>query len=205
MLKVNSFLLIFWLLAGWVRPQAQAAAVITAPLAGEALLGQVLITGTAAGAGFQRYEVAFAYQNSLADTWFLISQSDQAVTDGLLATWDTSTITDGKYRLRLAVFFEDGRSETVLLVNMRVRNYTAIETSTPRPPATAEPGAAGTTPTPSGDYVPGEATPTALPGNPAAVNTDRLVNGLMWGGLIALGLFIILGVYVGLRGLFHRG
>lgn len=205
MLKVNSLLLVFWLLAGWVRPQTQAAAAINSPLAGEALQGQVLITGTAAGEGFQRYEVSFAYQNSLTDTWFLIHQSDQPLTDGLLATWDTSTITDGKYRLRLAVFYADGRIETALLVNMRVRNYSTIETSTPRPPATAEPGAATMTPAPAGDYIPGGATPTVLPGNPAAVNTDRLVNGLMWGGLIALGLFIILGVYVGLRGLFRRG
>ncbi len=205
MLKVNSLLFIFWLLVGWVQPQTPAGAIITSPLAGEALQGQVMITGTAAGEGFQRFEVAFAYQNSLADTWFLIAQSDQPLTDGLLATWDTSTITDGKYRLRLIVFYADGRAETALLINMRVRNYTTIETSTPRPPATAEPGAATATQPPAGDYLPEGATPTGLPGNPAAVDTGRLMDGLMWGGLVALGLFIVLGIYVGLRGLFHRG
>lgn len=205
MLKVQAIFFAFWLLTGLIRLQPQAAAAITAPLPGEALQGQVLITGTAAGEDFERYELAFAYQNSPSDTWFLIAQSDEALTDGLLATWDTSTITDGKYRLKLMVYRTGGVTDEVLLVNMRVRNYTPVETSTPRPPATLEPGLATATGAPAGDYVPGAGEPTALPENPAAVDNARLVNGLMWGGLVALGLFVVLGIYVGLRGLFRRG
>ena len=60
-------------------------------------------------------------------TWFLIAQGSQPVENGLLASWDTSLITDGDYRLR-ADQVVGWIVERLLLPNIRVRNYTVVET-----------------------------------------------------------------------------
>ena len=82
--------------------------------------------------GFQSAEVAFAYGKDNS-TWFLITGSDQPVRDGVLASWDTTTIADGTYLLRVRVNTSDGEVVEVEAKDLRVRNYTPIETSTPRP------------------------------------------------------------------------
>jgi hypothetical protein len=146
--------------------------------------------------------VGFAYQHDQSNTWFLIARGDQAPADGTFATWDTTTITDGTYQLRLRVFLSDGRTLESKVVGLRVRNYTAVETSTPEPLVTSVAGGTATLPA---DYIPVGQTITPLPANPAQVTSANLGDSLVRGGLIALLVFLILGVYLGLRGLFRRG
>ena len=80
--------------------QAQTSIRIAAPASSETLSGLVNVTGTSAADGFASSELSFAYASDSTFTWFLIYQTDQPVTDGLLVAWDTSLVTDGDYNLR---------------------------------------------------------------------------------------------------------
>lgn len=168
---------------------------ITAPLRGGVLQGQVAVSGTTDIPGFISAEVAFAYQNDETDTWFVLSQSQQGVRDGLLVSWDTTTITDGTYRLRLRVETSDGQTLETLVENLRVRNYTPVEMD-PTPGVTPESESIATAELQPTPILP---TPTALPGNPARVTTETLTTSLQCGLIGAAGLFLALGVYLLLR------
>jgi hypothetical protein len=135
---------------------------LDSPQDGEALQGVVEIIGTTDIVGFQSAEVAFAY-GADSSTWFLITGSEQAVRDDVLASWDTTTIADGTYLLRVRVYTTDGEVVDVEARDLRIRNYSPIETSTPRPEeeTTLEPQFVQPTATPL-------PTPTALPEIPPA-------------------------------------
>jgi hypothetical protein len=199
---VNRLIFLFLsiiLLAGQYRPFAQQA-VIDSPRPGEALQGQVTISGTTDLEGFQSYEVSFAYQEDTTGTWFPLYSGKEAVKAGSLATWDTTTISDGTYRLRLMIFLADGRAVQTIVSGLRVRNYTAVETATAAPEVTAE---AQQSPA-SADYTPHDAAPDPLGINPAQISRTDLGTSLAKGGLIALGLFILFGLYLAVRALFRR-
>ncbi len=88
---------------------------VDSPRPGDVLQGTVPIIGSTDLAGFQSAEVWFAYEADPPGGWFLIHQSTEAVADGTLADWDTTTITDGNYRLKVVVFVEGGEpSETLV-------------------------------------------------------------------------------------------
>lgn len=181
----------FWipLASGWYqisRPK------IDSPGSGDAVQGVVSVMGTSDVVGFQRMETAFAYGNK-ADTWFLIEQSEAPVRDGTLAMWDTTTIADGMYLLRVRVQTVDGQTVDVIIRDLRVRNYTPVETNTPPPQAmTTEPETAA----PVSTTMP---SPTPLAANPASVTVDRLgfsaVEGVMF---VGIGFFIV-GIYNAMR------
>jgi hypothetical protein len=173
---------------------AQGLPAIISPQQGEVLQGTVTIRGSSTVTGFQSSEVDFAYTGDPTGTWFLISQSSQPVDSGTLATWDTTTITDGNYNLRLRIFLNDGTPLDVVSSNLRVRNYTPIETPTPAPtiimPTPTQADTLTPTPFPS---------PTALPVNPAVLTTADISASLAYGGLGAVALIIIFGIYFWVR------
>ena len=167
---------------------------IRSPQAGEALQGQVTITGNSGVAGFVSAEVSFSYANDPTGTWFTITTSNQPVTQGTLAVWDTMTITDGIYTLRLRVTLADGNYVDVSVPDLRVRNYIPIETNSPTVAlvqATPPPNAtAMATPYP---------TPTALPPNPAALSPSSIYASLGYGVVGALLFFLMFSVYTWAR------
>jgi len=175
---------------------------IDSPRPGEALQGQVSIIGTTDIEGIQSFEVSFAYQRDDTNTWFLIGQGEGVFRSQTLAVWDTTTISDGIYRLRIRAFLNDGRTLESVITGLRVRNYTPIETNTPEPDRTSSMGEATTRPT---DYLPMKLTGTVEAERDIQVTTSMLGNSLVRGGFIALVVFIILAVYLGLRSLFRRG
>jgi Bacterial Ig domain len=102
---------------------AQApTAVITSPANGATISGKVDITGTANGPAFGSYKVEF---KSSAD-WVLTDGviHDTAVTNGKLVTWDTTTVADGNYDLRLLV--EDVSGQYIATqISVKVANASA--------------------------------------------------------------------------------
>ncbi len=190
------------LLAGWFAPSAQQVIVDT-PRPGEAVQGQVTIAGNVDLEGFQSYEVSFAYQRDDTNTWFLIGRGDQIVRGGTLATWDTTTITDGQYRIRVRVYLTEGKMAETIVPQVRVRNYTPIETNTPVPQGAVGAQKSITVP---GDYTPSsmEAQSTASP-NPLEISPEKLQRSFLLGGVIAIGLFILLGGYFLLQVIFRKG
>ena len=95
---------------------------VSEPLEGNTISGIVDIKGKTDVLGFARQEIEFSYQANPADTWFLLSRSNQGVKNGSLAAWDTSTISDGDYMIRLRVFFSDGSWRDTLVKGIKVRN-----------------------------------------------------------------------------------
>jgi hypothetical protein len=172
---------------------------ITSPLPGAALQGEISISGHTFVDNFQSAELTFAYTHDPTNTWFFISETDQPVTDGVLAYWDTTTITDGDYSLRLAVNLSNGKQITATIEGLRVRNYTAIETDTPTPVTPTNTPLPGDTAIPTITLTP-TLTPrlptfTPLPPNPIELTSQEIVGSFLKGGIIVLGLFALIGIY----------
>jgi hypothetical protein len=195
--QIFSVLCVLLIIAGATPLQVsaqQSTLIITAPRPGDALQGVITITGTSQVEGFTSAEIAFAYDGDPTGTWFRITTSSQPVEDGILAIWDTTSISDGVYDLRLRVLDADGKSLEVVNSSLRVRNYTPVETATPTafvPAATPFP-----THTATPTLYP---TPTVLPTNPAVLSTKDVSKGIGYGGLAAILLFLVLGMYLWLR------
>lgn len=194
-----------WAQEGEPTPEPSGAG-ITSPVSGQALQGSVPILGASSIDGFQAAELSFGYAQDSTGSWFLIAESDQPVVEGELAQWDTTTITDGEYTLRLIVRTADGKETSVTVPNLRVRNYTPIETDTPAVEPTsltiAETPAPTTTSTPTITPVPPSATP--LPPNPAEIGPQDITLSLGKGVLATLGVFLVIGLYSSVRRFLRR-
>jgi hypothetical protein len=194
---IKVIILVAVLLAAAVHPAAAQIGldpVVTAPRSGEVIRGVVAVTGTTDVPGFVSAEVSFAYESDPTGTWFLIAASTQPVSEATLATWDTTTITDETYRLRLRVSMSDGTVREAIVTGLRVRNYTPVET--PTLPANAP----APTPLPSATSTATRfPTPTVLPHNPAALTPTDVTHSLLYGGLAAVVIFIVFGLYSLLR------
>ncbi len=198
------------LLAGTFHPHPAAAqeasptpdplAAIAAPQPGQTVRGQVSISGSAAPDGLAAYEVAFAYPGDPTGTWFLIQRGETLVTESVLAVWDTTSITDGLYDLRLRVTLASGETRETFVRSIDVRNYTPTQapTSTPAPLPTNTPVPVEPTATPTATRTP-PPTPTSLPPNPAAVDAPAIAATLGYGALAALGGFVLFGLFLSLR------
>jgi hypothetical protein len=183
----------------------QSVPVINAPVAGQKLQGKVDIAGTTDVPNFVSAELAFAYASDLSDNWFAIQALAQPVLNSTLATWDTSFISDGDYRLRLRVTLQDGSFQDVIVTDLHVRNYTP---DTPTPVVTI---AVTNTPTalsfsPPTEVVLTEAptqtprsTPTQLPPNPVSLTADEIYGSVRRGAFIIIVLFVIFGFFTRLR------
>ena len=198
--------LLFLMLSVPIHAAAQAGTGIRigAPASGDVLRGVVDITGTSAVDGFFGSELSFAYATDTTNTWFLIYSTDQPVTDGLLAAWDTDLVTDGDYVLRLRVTLQDGTNLETLVTGLRVRNQTPTETAAPE--ATFTPGPADTAapsplpPTPlAAPTATRHPTPTPLLPNPASVAPSEIYSFLGRGILLALLTFIVVALFLRLR------
>ena len=184
---------------------------ITSPHGGQALQGLVMITGTTDIEGFQAAEITFSYMNNPTDTWFLISQSNTPVSNGLLAQWDTTTITDGVYALRLTVRGAGDKQFSSVVLGVRVRNYSLVETDTPTPiPPTVTPVPQSTsapviTPSPATTALPTvTATVTPFPSNPAGLSRVDVLLSIGQGALAVIGFFALMGLYRALRSSMRR-
>jgi len=175
---------------------------ILSPQPGQAVQGVAAITGSASDPNLTSYEVQFAYHRSKNATWFLIQEGQQAVAEGLLATWDTTTITDGNYDIRLVVLRADGSSRESVVEQVRVRNYSTVETNTPAP--TTEVTREPTATVPTTTMTPFNFTVTPLPPNPAELTGFEIAASIAQGSLAVVVLAVIIGMYFAMRRLFRR-
>lgn len=178
---------------------------ILTPAAGDAVRGVVRIEGTTDTAGFNSAEVSFGYSNDTTETWFLLAQSEEAVQQGQLALWDTTSIPDGTYRLRLRIFLTGGGVMEYAVDGLRVRNYSAVETPTPNLAAitpSMEPAQPTLTSTPVPTLV--QTTATPYPTNAAVINQKDLDQSLKNGAVLGLGLFILLFLFLTARAAARR-
>jgi len=196
-------LFIFACVSHPVRAQEELQPAISSPVDGQIVQGSVVVSGTVSALGFSSYELAFAYADDPTQTWFVLASSSQPVFEGELGTWDTTTLTDGDYILRLRVFMLDGSVQEKMVSGLRVRNYTAVPTSTFTPTVTAivqfaPPTAQLIAPAPA-TVTPSLPTPTPLPPNPASLQEASISSALGRGAILALLLFVGVGLLLRLR------
>jgi len=176
---------------------------ISSPFEKEYIQGVVTISGSVTILGFSSYELSFAYENDTTQTWFELTSSTLPVFEGELGTWDTTTLTDGDYNLRLQVFLLDGTTQEIVVNDLRVRNYTPIPTATPT--ATSTPVVQFVAPTAQlilpvlATATPSLPTPTPFPPNPASLSESSISSALGRGAAAALLLFVVFGLLLRLR------
>jgi len=177
---------------------------ITSPAPGDILRGQVNIIGSTNVADFVSAQLDFAYASDTTGTWFPLQTLSQPVFDSPLYTWDTTTITDGDYILRLRVFVADGSSQEVT-VPITLQNDALPATPTiVVPTATPDevmiliptPFLLAASPTPTDLPQP---TPTRLPANPASLDSHTILLSLGRGALVILGVFALAGLIIRIR------
>ncbi len=171
---------------------------ILSPVNGEALQGMIPIIGITDVDGMISWELSFSYNSNPSNTWFLIKEGDQAANDEILTEWDTTTITDGEYQLRLLISLADNETTSALISDLRIRNYTIIGTSIPELTPTM-----GSLPAIELTSLPQLHTPTPLPDNPLEVSERDIVNSLASGVLTAFTLIILIGLYASIRKKIH--
>jgi hypothetical protein len=197
-----------------VLAQGTTSPIISAPTAGQILQGQVSITGTTDIPNFASAELDFAYASDSTGSWFLIQTFSQPVMNSAIATWDTTSISDGDYIVRLHVKLQDGSFQDAA-VKVKVQNETPISTSTstitptaitPTITLTPEFTSQPLTPTPivivaspTLTALPIFPTPTLLPPNPVEVQTNDIYAGIQRGALVIFVLFIFFGILIRLR------
>lgn len=93
--------------------------------------GRVVITGYIKTITYTGYDLDFADESNPVPGWYPIASETKIADDGTLGIWDTSTISDGIYSIRLTVYFKDGTTGSAVAQGIRVRNYSPMETMTP--------------------------------------------------------------------------
>jgi len=198
-----TFWLVFLFLPQSVLAQDSEQVSILSPAEADYVQGVVTISGSVTALGFSSYELSFAYENDPTQTWFQLVSSTLPVFEGELGTWDTTTLTDGDYSLRLRVFLLDGTVQETTVSDVRVRNYTPIPTETPTP--TSTPVVQFVAPTAQlivpvlATATPSLPTPTPFPPNPASLGEASISGALGRGAALAALLFVVLGLLLRLR------
>jgi hypothetical protein len=186
-----------------IAAQDEPPITITAPLAGDVLRGEVTIIGTTDIPNFFSAQLDFAYASNPTDTWFAIQTLPQPVTDSTLTTWNTTSISDGSYVLRLRVNLIDNTFQEIT-VPIQIGNDMTPVTPTVAPTATLNavdvqiptPFLLAASPTPT---TPPRSTPTALPTNPASLGQTAIFASLGRGVLVIFGLFALSGLIIRFR------
>ena len=184
-----------------------APVALTAPQNGETLRGQVQIQGRMDTPNFASAELAFTFASNASASggnWFIIQTFPQPTADFALTVWDTTSITDGDYTLRLRVFLQDGTFQDALVSDLKIRNDEPLPTATVPPtlqdfdfqPLNETPGApAQSTATPAISYP----TSTPLPANPASLTTASILTIFWQSALFILVVFLFFSLILRLR------
>ncbi len=165
MIRRASAVLLFLLLAlSPYRVQAQQSG-ISDPKPGSTVAGVVQIKGTAVHPQFQRYELYFSPEPVTNNSWVFIGEAHRSpVVNGILGTWDTRSVPDGRYSLRLRVVRRDGNYDEFFSRHLLVSNTEPTATYTPEVTETPTRTPTPLPPTPTIIIsVPGEATEEATP------------------------------------------
>lgn len=203
---------------GQAAPFAQGQAIVTYPTDGATIGGVVQITGIAAHPAILWYDVSYASgpEATAGTQWISLARVENTqVENGVLATWDTTSLPNGQYCLALTVV---GRDDSFTYQQI-VRRLTVDNTQ-----FVASPTPEGVTPSPLPTAVIGptatpvtvEQPPTATPRAPLVAgeqgeedasseaegrrsklvfDTTGLRSAFCNGGLVVLMLFVLLGLY----------
>ncbi len=213
-------------LAAPPRQEGQDSALITQPVEGESVQGVVSIIGTATHPAFNFYVIEISPRPG--EQWQFVGDGQTPVENGQLTTWDTNTVPDGTYAIRLRVVYVDGNFSEAPPREVVVTNTQPLPTNTPEATPTEEgpvdidpgPPTATSTPLPPTPTVlveqPVVDTPTPRPAETTVPlqNPDEpssfvptvsgfsllsLRDACLYGGGLMLGIFLLFGFLAALR------
>jgi len=187
----------------------------------EVLRGVTEIRGTTTHPAFWKYELAAAPTGT--QNWFNIAVSETPVANGVLGLWDTRSVSDGTYSIRLRIVKRDGNYDEYFVVRTQVANTGSVNTPTPQetptPTITPTPKPATATPVVLTPQIP-TTTPapeaTATPRGPQVANAgdaaggqgeslssvaSRMGRAFLRGVRVVLGIFVVVGVFFGVKSL----
>jgi hypothetical protein len=180
-------------------PESQLDIVrITSPNEGEILQGNIYIEGTVSGSTFQFAEISFQYQDSKSSNWFEIGTIDSPIVDDTIGIWDTSTIADGIYRIKVVAHYENDRTQEAIVNNLDIRNYTALGPSATDEPSVNEldESESQVTATP---VVPTITVPTPMPKNEMVVTKTQFFLTLLQGAIFGVLFLAVIVIFVIIR------
>jgi hypothetical protein len=130
-------LMLLHALPAWAAPARQdRAAAISSPASGTAVSGTVAVSGSALHPEFDRYELYYTVEPG--ENWVFIGEPGRSpVNNGFLINWNTGSLPDGSYSLRLRVVRRDGNYDEAFARNVVVANSappTPVPTDTPVEP-----------------------------------------------------------------------
>jgi hypothetical protein len=200
------------------QSQGQAIAQITSPAEGQTLTGLVTVAGSVDHPDFARWELAYGPDPNPNDAWQPFAGGDTPILNGTIGTWNTGIVADGQYALRLRVIRKDSNYDEAFVHGLRVSNSAPVGTPTSIPPAATFPAeqptfTAGEAAQPAATIMV-EQPPTSVPEAPVArtsqsqantaarrsaaaassFDTSQFGSACLNGVIIAMGLFVILGV-----------
>jgi hypothetical protein len=112
----------------WLVSSERGTVGISSPATDDTVSGAVVIAGTASSPGFSYYKVEYSVDG---DTWFPVDgdayKHETAVTEGTLATWDTTVFQNGAYWLRAVVVDNTGNYVASGLIMVTVDNHNLTE------------------------------------------------------------------------------
>lgn len=174
---------------------------ISSPQNGDTLRGQVEIQGVMDVPNFASAELGFTFASSNGDTWFSIQTFSQPITDSAIAVWDTTSLTDGDYNLRLRVYLQDGTFQDAIVTGIKIRNQelptpTSTVTVLPQFNTNATPTLRIIEPT---EIVLSYPSATPLPMNPASITTNSIYKVFGQSAVVVLILFILFSFLIRFR------
>jgi len=200
--------------------------IIAQPQQDAAVRGVVQLIGSATHPQFQRYELYYAPWPVPSDqSWIFIGDAHyQQQPLGLLGTWDSRSVPDGTYALRVRVVKQDGNYIDSNPLRVLVANTRPAETPTPEvtntptlTPTPLPPTAtivivlpAAETPTPEATTQAESNTPilptpgsggTGQPTIGEILDVPRLLNVARQTAVYTLGLFAVVGLFFGIKAL----
>jgi hypothetical protein len=198
---ISTIFLVLSLMNVWFSPFPQLDLVrIQSPVDGEYLQGTIQIIGTVTGTGLQTAEISFRYQDSQSQSWFVINQITSSVVEDVIATWDTSTIADGVYQIRVLAVFENGREQEKIINNLSVRNYppfAPIKTENPQVISTEnlqnQLATLEVTPTL-------RSSPTVMPTNEMVISQPQFITTAIQGGILGVLFLFVISLFIIIRG-----
>lgn len=110
-------------------------AIITSPRDGAEIKGVVQISGTASDPKFDHYEMAWSSQNA-PEAWQTFVNAGQPVYNGVLGSWNTTSLPAGTYSLRLRVVRNEDKFSETYIRNLSVNQGTATPAASSTPAAT---------------------------------------------------------------------
>jgi hypothetical protein len=207
---MRSLALILLVLAGLLASHIVAGAqedtseqvledIFLSPQPGQVLQGTILIEGEVRFDGISNATLSFAYMNDPRDTWFLISEVDSQEDFRISVEWDTTRLTDGEYLIKIIA--AAGQNEFIDYVpDLRIRNYSAVETNTPSPDSTQATAAVPVETLNITDTETASARiSTPMPTNPAQISSADIGLSMGKGVLVAFSILGAVALYQYLR------